>query len=220
MLVVPARHWTLAIAHGLMHMLPAWVLAIMCCCVCHDVDVDMLWDEQLMSGVLELNRLRRSLAITSLTWAATLQEPSFFAQATVQAASGTPSAALVTGRSSDRGASMFHMTPALAAQRMGISVQSDGGDGQGAGKGGCDLLQVTARHAILEVPAVMDVLYARHLLVLLEFFATMLCLLNVQSQRKRIMAVVLSLATCAMVLVSILCCCLCKLCSSTDQRLA
>jgi hypothetical protein len=120
----------------------------------------MMWDEQLMSGILELNRLRRSLAITSLTWAAALQEPSFFAQmlaasssaavtAAVAAAAaaavppGSPMAVAVAAAAaaaaaaaglaaggesnsgSTHGGSMFHLPPAVAAQRMGIS------DGQG-----------------------------------------------------------------------------------------
>lgn len=122
----------------------------------------MVWDEQLMAGILELNRLRRSLAITSLTWAAALQEPSFFAQMLAASSSAAVTAAVAaaaaaaappgspmamaaaaaaaaavfaaggesnSGESnsgSAHGGSMFHLPPAVAAQRMGIS------DGQGA----------------------------------------------------------------------------------------
>lgn len=127
--------------------------------MCASAGSVVMWDEQLMLGVLELNRLRRSLAITSLTWAATLQEPSFFAQmlaasstaavtAAVAAAAaaaaqpGSPLAAAAAAAAavaavgmasagsdvnggSAHGGSMFHLPPAVAAQRMGIS------DGQG-----------------------------------------------------------------------------------------
>jgi hypothetical protein len=123
-----------------------------------------------MVGIQELNRLRRSLAFTILTWAAILQDPAYFTQklaalsatgpaaiaaaaaATAAAMPGSPLAAaaaaaaaavaaaarssggggldaalsLADDGGSAHGGSMFHLPPALAAQRMGIS------DGQGA----------------------------------------------------------------------------------------
>lgn len=115
-----------------------------------------MWDEQLMAGVLELNRLQRSLAISTLTWAATLQEPALFTQmlaasssavgsaamaaaaaatASAVSAPGSPLAAAAAaaaaavvaaelceqGSGSAHGGSMFHLPPAVAAQRMGIA---------------------------------------------------------------------------------------------------
>ena len=133
------------------------------------------WDEQLMSGILELNQIRRSLAITCLTWGAALQNPSLFSQvllasvstgnssnsqgadadADMSSSQGVPadprsqllqpnsplSAAAVAavdalatmgsgdswgGGGSAHGGSMFHFTPALAAQRMGFADASMG----------------------------------------------------------------------------------------------
>lgn len=52
----------------------------------------ILWDEQLMAGILDLNRLQRSLAITTLTWAATLQEPALFTQMLAATSSAGPAA--------------------------------------------------------------------------------------------------------------------------------
>lgn len=107
-----------------------------------------MWDEQVMTGVLDLNHLQRSLAITALTWAATLQEPALFTQmlaatstaagsaamaaaaaatASAMAAPGSPLAAAAAAALAEQGSggvhggSMFHLPPAVAAQRMGIS---------------------------------------------------------------------------------------------------
>lgn len=133
------------------------------------------WDEQLMSGILELNQIRRSLAITCLTWGAALQNPSLFTQVLLASVSTGNSSnsqgadadadmsssqgvladprsqllqpnsplsaaavaavdALATmgsgdswgGGGSAHGGSMFHFTPALAAQRMGFADASMG----------------------------------------------------------------------------------------------
>jgi hypothetical protein len=51
-----------------------------------------LWDEQLMVGIQELNRLRRSLAFTILTWAAILQDPAYFTQKLAALSATGPSA--------------------------------------------------------------------------------------------------------------------------------
>jgi NaMN:DMB phosphoribosyltransferase len=48
-------------------------------------------EELLMLGMMDLNRLKRTLAVTILTWAARLQDPGQFAAASTQ--SGSPSAA-------------------------------------------------------------------------------------------------------------------------------
>lgn len=53
-----------------------------------------LWDDQVMAGINSLNKLRRTLALTLLTWAATMQDPSAFAYALVRS-----SAALSPGPS-------------------------------------------------------------------------------------------------------------------------
>eukprot|EP00879_Flechtneria_rotunda_P010433 GHRR01010909.1.p1 GENE.GHRR01010909.1~~GHRR01010909.1.p1 ORF type:complete len:2140 (+),score=1004.14 GHRR01010909.1:414-6833(+) len=76
----------------------------------------LLWDEQLMSGMLELNRLRRSLAISTLTWAATLQEPSFFTQMlAASSAAGPVAAAAATAAAAAPGSPLAAAAAAAAA---------------------------------------------------------------------------------------------------------
>eukprot|EP00798_Chlamydomonas_sp_ICE-L_P025226 gene25226-10872_t len=49
------------------------------------------WNDEVMYGVIELNKLRRSLAITLLSWAATLQDPATFSSAYARASANSPS---------------------------------------------------------------------------------------------------------------------------------
>jgi hypothetical protein len=86
----------------------------------------MQWDEQLMAGVLELNRLRRSLAITSLTWAATLQEPAFFAQMlAAQSAVGPAAAAAAAATAAAAAAPNSPLAAAAAAAAVAAGIAGD-----------------------------------------------------------------------------------------------
>lgn len=111
----------------------------------------MLWDEQVMGGIMELNRLRRSLSMTLLTWAALIQDPAFLALMSSRLnLSGAPSlsntANLVTSLStldttapagvSDASSLFTHINAGAAAQRITIPGLDLAAEAEGRGQSG------------------------------------------------------------------------------------
>ncbi|GAX78095.1 hypothetical protein CEUSTIGMA_g5537.t1 [Chlamydomonas eustigma] len=80
------------------------------------------WYNQIISGVMGLNKLRRTLAITLLTWVAQLQDPTAFAATYARCAAEAASLSAEASFVSESSTTLFgSATVTSAVQRMGLA---------------------------------------------------------------------------------------------------